>query len=78
MQRFMGFLLITIGVVGVVMQWLFGINHFVDEASRDIFGARYSGTYGSPVGEAVIYIVFYFFAVAGLALLATRKQKRKG
>jgi hypothetical protein len=78
MQRFMAFLLIAVGVIGVVMQWLVGINHFVDEASRYIFGAQYSGTDGSPVGEAVIYMVFYFIAVAGLALLATSKRTRKG
>jgi hypothetical protein len=76
MQRFMGFLLIAIGVVGVVAQWLVGIHHFVDDASRYILGPHYSGTFGSPVGEAVIYLVFYFIAVMGLALLATSKRAR--
>ncbi len=78
MQRFMGFLLIAVGVAGVLTQWLVGINQFVDHASRYIFGPQYSGAYGSPVGEAIVYLVFYFIAVAGLALLATSKPSRQG
>jgi hypothetical protein len=78
MQRFMGFLLIAVGVTGVVAQWLFGIHNFVHDASRYIFGPNYSGTFGSPVGEAVIYLVFYFIAVAGLALMATSQRTRQG
>ncbi len=74
MQRFMGFLLIAIGVVGVVAQWLVGIHHFVDDASRYFLGPNTSGTFGSPVGEAVIYLVFYFIAMMGLAVLATNKR----
>ncbi len=77
MQRFMGYLFIAVGVAGVVAQWLLGINKFVDQASRYIFGPNYSGTFGSPVGEAVIYMVFYFIAVAGLALMATSQRTRQ-
>jgi len=75
MQRFMGLLLVAIGVVGVVAQWLVGIHRFVDDASRYILGPNASGTFGSPVGEAIIYLVFYFIAVSGLVALATRKRE---
>jgi hypothetical protein len=78
MQRFMGFLLLAVGVTGVLTQWLVGINQTLDHASRYILGPSYGGAYGSPVGEAIVYLVFYFVAVAGLALLATSKRKRRG
>ena len=78
MQRFMGFLLIAVGVAGVLTQWLVGINQALDHASRYVLGPQYSGAYGSPVGEAIVYLVFYFIAVAGLALLATSKRTRQG
>ena len=31
-------------------------------------------TNGAPVGEAIVYLVFYFIAVSGLALMATLKS----
>ena len=74
MQRFIGLLLIAIGVVGVIAQWLVGIHRYVDDASRDFLGQYASGSYGSPVGEAIVYLVFYFIAVSGLALMATLKS----
>ncbi len=75
MLLFFGILLISVGVVGVVIQWLVGIHHFVDDASRYFLGPNTSGTFGSPVGEAVIYLVFYFIAMMGLAVLATSKRE---
>ena len=51
MQRFIGLLLIAIGGVGVVAQWLVGIHQFVDQMSRYILGPNYSGAYASPVGK---------------------------
>ena len=32
MQRFIGLLLIAIGVVGVIVQWLVGIHRYVDRS----------------------------------------------
>jgi hypothetical protein len=74
MQLFMGILLISVGAVGVVAQWLVGLHDYVDDASRYFLGPSSSGTFGSPVGEAVIYLVFYFIAMMGLAVLATSKR----
>ena len=74
MQRFIGLLLIAIGVVGVIAQWLVGIHRYVDDASRYFLGPHASGAFGSPVGEAIVYLVFYFIAVSGLALMANLKS----
>ena len=74
MQLFMGILLISVGAVGVLTQWLVGLHDYVDDASRYFLGPSSSGTFGSPVGEAVIYLVFYFIAMMGLAVLATSKR----
>ena len=74
MQRFLGYLLIAIAVAGALTQQLLGLNLFVDEAGRYFLGPNNSGAFNSPVGEAVVYLVFYFIGMLGLALMATSKR----
>ena len=74
MQRFLGFLLIAFGIAGVLAQRFAGLHHYIDDAGRYFLGPNTSGTYGSPVGEAVVYLVFYFIGVLGLVLIAIGKR----
>lgn len=70
----LGVALIVIGLAGVGAQWLFGLNDYANAIAQAVMGQYATETVGTPVGAGVIYLVFYFIAAAGLALVAVGRR----
>lgn len=74
MAHRIGVALIAIGLAGVAAQWLFGLNQHVNAIARALLGQYATETAGTAVGAGVVYLVFYFVAIAGLAIVAVRRR----
>ncbi len=74
MRRYLGFLLVGLAALGAIAQRSFGIHTHLNETLHFFLGPNSSGTFGSPVGQAVIYGVLLFVAASGLVLVATGKR----
>ena len=70
MQRLTGIVLIGVGIAGVLLQATLGLNLLINDALQNTLGDSATQTYGSAIGEGVVYLLFYFIAAAGLAFLA--------
>lgn len=75
MQRFFGLFLIALGVFAAVLHRFVCLHRYVNDAAQYMLGDYATQTAGSPVGEGVTYLVFYFVALLGLVLLATTKSE---
>lgn len=75
MVRFLGILVLVVGVGGAVVHRFADLHHYANDAVRYFWGPSATETFGSPVGEGVIYLLFYFIAVVGLVLIAAGRRK---
>ncbi len=75
MVRFLGFLVLAVGVGGVVMHRFADLHRYANEAVHYYWGPSATQTFASPVGEGVVYLLFYFIAVVGLILIAVGRRK---
>lgn len=74
MAHSLGVALIALGLAGVGAQWLFGLNDYANAIAHAVLGQYATETVGTSVGAGVIYLTFYFIAVAGLALVAIARR----
>lgn len=75
MVRFFGILVLLIGVGGAALHRFADLHRHANDAVRYFWGPSATGTFASPVGEGVVYLLFYFIAVVGLVLIAVGRRK---
>ena len=76
MPRLIGIILIVIAVAGVIIHSALGLHIYINEVAQSVFGDSATQTYGSAIGEGVVYLVFYFIGAAGLAFLAVGGRRK--
>ena len=72
-MRLFGYALIAIAGLALSAHWLFGLHHLANDMARYFFGAYATQSFGTPVGEGVIYLVIYFVGVLGLVIVAGKR-----
>ena len=76
MPRLVGILLIIVAIAGVIIHSALGLHIYVNDVVQGVFGDSATQTYRSPIGEGVVYLVFYFIGAAGLAFLAVGSRHK--
>ena len=76
MPRIVGIILIVVAIAGVIIHSAVGLHLYINEAAQSIIGDSATQTYGSSIGEGVVYLVFYFIGAAGLAFLAVGGRRK--
>ena len=76
MPRITGIVLILIAIVGVIIHASLGLHLYINDALQRNLGDSATQTYGSAIGEGVVYLVFYFIGAAGLVFLAVSSRPK--
>lgn len=76
MPRLAGIALIIIAIGGVAIHSAVGLHTYINEALHQAFGDDATQTYGSAIGEGVVYLVFYFIGATGLVFLAVGSRAK--
>ena len=69
-MRLFGYALLGLAALALIAHWVFGLHLIANDIAHYFFGPYATQTFGSPVGEGIIYLVIYFIAVLGLAVVA--------
>lgn len=70
MSRVVGGLLVTLAIVLTIVHTQVGLHHYTGELAHYFLGDYVGIVPGSFIAEFLLYIVFFFVGVAGMAVLA--------